>query len=122
MIVPARKHRLVPSVGGPRRQAAVYRDLQTDLKRAGVAPHRVHDLRHTFVSLCADAGMAAEVAQRWTHAARASASAVELYRMPSWKRQCEEMLKLRVEFALGREVPSPANSGDDNGDGSESSA
>ncbi len=117
LIVPARKHRLVPSVGSSRRQAAVYRDLQVDLKRASIGAHRVHDFRHTFVSLCADAGMAAEVAQRWTHATRASASAVELYRMPSWQRQCEEMLKLRVEFALGREVHSPTNSGDGSGDG-----
>jgi integrase len=105
LIVPARRTRMMPSLGGSRRQASVWLGLHTDLKRAALVAHRTHDLRHTFVSLCADAGMAAEVAQRWTHTTRTSGSAVDLYRAPSWQRQCEEMLKLRVEFAVGRDEP-----------------
>lgn len=98
-IVPARAHRLVPSVGGPRRQPAVWRDLQNDLAGCGIAARRVHDIRHTFVSLCADAGMAADVVTRWTHTATGG-SARALYLVPSWVRQCAEMLKLEVRSGL----------------------
>lgn len=99
LIVPARKHRLTPSVGGPRRQPAVWRELQSDLAGCGVAPRRVHDIRHTFVSLCADAGMAADVVTRWTHAPT-EATARSLYLLPSWTRQAAEMGRLVVRSGL----------------------
>jgi signal transduction histidine kinase len=51
-----RTHRRLASVGKCRRQGAVYREFRADLIRAGVTRHRVHDIRHTFVSACADAG------------------------------------------------------------------
>ena len=95
LIVPARAHRLQRTVGAVRRQAAVYRCFQADLTGGGTAAHRVHDLRHTFVSLCADAGIAADVATRWTHTA-GGGSARSLYLVPSWSRQCAEMLKLTL--------------------------
>ena len=47
------------------------------------------------ISLCADAGVAADVATRWTHTAGGS-SARALYLVPSWARQCAEMLRLVV--------------------------
>lgn len=96
LIVPARAHRSRVSLGGPRRQAAVWRELQRDLEAAGLRAHRVHDFRHTFVSLCADAGMAAEVASSWTHTAVSSSSARDLYLVPSWARQCAEMARLEI--------------------------
>jgi integrase len=84
-------------VGKVHRQAAVYRCFQADLTGSGLAGHRVHDLRHTFVSLCADAGMAADVATRWTHTA-GGASARQLYLVPSWERQAAEMLRLVIDL------------------------
>ena len=71
----------------------MWRELQSDLGGCGIAAHRVHDLRHTFVSLCADAGMAGDVVTRWTHTP-AGSSARHLYLTPSWQRQCAEMLRL----------------------------
>jgi len=103
LVVPARKHRLTPSVGGSRRQPAVWRELQSDLAGCGIAPRRVHDVRHTFVSLCADSGMAADVVTRWTHAPSGS-SARHLYLLPSWDRQCAEMGKLAVRSGLAERV------------------
>lgn len=96
LIVPTRAHRARVSLGGPRRQAAVWRELQSDLSACGLRAHRIHDLRHTFVSLCADAGMAADVVSRWTHAPLATSSARHLYLVPSWARQCAEMERLEV--------------------------
>lgn len=97
LIVPTRSHRQRAEVGACRRQGAVYRELQADLARAGVARHRVHDLRHTFVSLCADAGIAADVATRWTHTP-GGGSARALYLTPSWDRQCAEMARITIRF------------------------
>lgn len=113
LVVPARA---VPGrrgpgvgVGGPLWQQDIHRALQRDLTACGLPPHRVHDLRHTFVSLCADAGVAAEVATRWTHAPT-STTARHLYLVPSWARQCAEMLKLEV--APRRPRPFAAGLGD----------
>ena len=103
LVVPARGHRAVPSVGSARRQSAVWRDLQRDLTGAGLPEHRVHDLRHTFASLCADAGMAESIASRWTHTA-AGGSARDAYVAPSWQRQCAEMLRLEVRSPLGERL------------------
>ncbi len=110
MIVPAR-NRERRGVGSARRQAAVYRDLHLDLARCGLDKHRVHDLRHTFISLCADAGVAAEVAQRWTHVSSGS-SARHLYLVPSWDRQCAEVarIKLSIRHAGGRAAGAAAGS------------
>jgi integrase len=99
LVVPARAHRAVPSVGSARRQSAVWRDLQRDLTGAGLAAHRVHDLRHTFASLCADAGMAESIASRWTHTP-SGGSARDAYVAPSWQRQCAEMLRLELAATL----------------------
>lgn len=82
-------------VGGPLWQQDIHRALQRDLAACGLPRHRVHDLRHTFVSLCADAGIAADVATRWTHAP-VSTTARHLYLVPAWERQCQEMLRLVV--------------------------
>lgn len=106
---PARDDLIVPSrgkpgrpwgtaegTGGPLWQQDIHRALQRDLTACDLPPHRVHDLRHTFVSLCADAGMAPEVASRWTHAPLETGGSRHLYLVPSWTRQCAEMLKLEV--------------------------
>lgn len=99
LVVPARgssgRRGAASGIGGPLWQQDIHRALQRDLTACCLPPHRVHDLRHTFVSLCADAGMAADVATRWTHAPT-STSARHLYLVPSWARQCAEMLKLQV--------------------------
>lgn len=93
-------------VGGPLWQQTIHRALQRDLAACGLPPHRVHDLRHTFVSLCADAGIAADVATRWTHAPT-STSARHLYLVPSWDRQCAEMLRLQVTPRRGPSTRHP---------------
>jgi len=93
LIVPARRHRAVPSLGSARRQSSVWRELQRDLEGAGLPVHRVHDLRHTFASLCADAGMAESIAA-------GGGSAREAYVAPAWSRQCAEMLRLTVRSGL----------------------
>ncbi len=97
LIVPARAHRGVPSVGGARRQASVYTAWQSDLAGCAIAPHRVHDARGTFISLCADASVAGDVAERWTHVP-AGRSARHVYLTPSWDRQCAEMLRLTLSL------------------------
>jgi len=85
----------VTGPGSPLDHQAVHRALQRDLLACGIDAHRVHDLRHTFVSLCADAGMAPDVVTRWTHAA-GGVSARALYLVPSWERQCTEMVRLTL--------------------------
>lgn len=81
--------------GGPLWQQAVWDALQRDLEACGIKAHRIHDLRHTLASLCADAGMEENVAARWTHAP-SSQTARHLYAVPSWERQCTEMRKLKL--------------------------
>lgn len=81
--------------GGPQWSQDVYRALQRDLLACGIDGHRVHDFRHTFASLCADAGMAEEVAATWTHAPKKK-EARDLYRAPAWPRQSAEMRKLEL--------------------------
>lgn len=115
LVVPARAHRSRASVGGVRRQASVWRELQSDLGACGLTSHRVHDLRHTFVSLCADAGMAGDVVSRWTHTP-GGASARHLYLVPSWPRQCEEMRRLvltprDLTLGVGESVGEPRSTG-----------
>jgi len=79
--------------GGPLWSQDVYRALQRDLTACSIVTHRVHDLRHTLASLCADAGMEENVAARWTHSPTGKSSR-HLYAIPSWERQCAEMMKL----------------------------
>lgn len=93
LIVPSRAQRAQPKAGGPRRQATVWLALRSDLEACCLPQHRVHDLRHTFASLCADAGMAESIASRWTHAPTGR-GAREAYVHASWERQCAEMLRL----------------------------
>lgn len=81
-------------VGGPLWQQDVHRALQRGLELVGLPSHRVHDFRHTFASLCADAGMAENVAERWTHSPTVDTTSRQLYALPSWERQCAEMAKL----------------------------
>lgn len=81
--------------GGPLWQQDVHRALQRDLTACGLRAHRVHDLRSTFISMLADSGVAADVAERWTHSP-SGRSARHLYLAPSWERQCAEMLKLSL--------------------------
>ena len=100
LIVPARGRPGRPwgsadGPGGPLWQQGVWDALQRDLEGSGLAPHRVHDARHTLISLCSDAGVAATVAERWTHTPTGR-SARHLYDAPSWARQCEEMAKIVV--------------------------
>jgi len=96
LLVPAHAERgrgQQATAGQHLRHQHVHRALQRDLEGCGIRGHRVHDLRHTFVSLCTDAGVSAEVAERWTHAAGGS-SARRLYLAPSWERQCAEVGRL----------------------------
>ncbi len=81
--------------GGPIWQQDVHRALQRDLTACDLRSHRVHDLRSTFISMLADSGVAADVAERWTHSP-SGRSARHLYLTPSWERQCAEMLKLAL--------------------------
>ncbi len=94
---PGRRWGAADGSGGPLWAQDVYRALQRDLKAALVPGHRVHDLRHTFASLCADAGMRENVAARWTHTP-GGASARHLYALPSWAAQCAEMMLLRLDL------------------------
>lgn len=84
---------------GPLWAQVAHRALQRDLESAGLSAHRVHDLRHTFASLCADSGMRELVAARWTHRPGGS-SARHLYAVPSWEAQCAEMVLLRVRVPV----------------------
>jgi integrase len=104
--VPGRPWHEAEGTSGPLWQQAVYRALQRDLAACCLPPHRVHDLRHSFVSLCADSGIAADVATRWTHSPT-STSARHLYLVPSWDRQCTEMMKLQITPRRPPGEPSP---------------
>lgn len=87
--------------GGPLWQSVVWRAVQRDLEACGLAPHRTHDFRHTFASLCSDAGMAEAIASRWTHQPSTQAGARSLYVRTSWDRQCTEMLRLDLRTPNG---------------------
>ena len=90
---PGRPWKACDGPGGPLWQQAVWDAMQRDLEGAGLPRHRVHDARHTLISLCSDAGVAANVGERWTHTA-GGRSARHLYDAPSWDRQCAEMSKI----------------------------
>jgi integrase len=93
LVVPSRAHKSRPSIAGARRQSTVWLGFRSDLEACCLPVHRVHDLRHTFASLCVDAGMAEHIASRWTHAP-AGTGAREIYTRASHEAQCAEMLKL----------------------------
>jgi integrase len=117
LVVPARSEDGRPwgaaaDAGGPLWAQDVDRAFKRQLTALGQRAHRVHDLRHTFASLCADAGMREHVAARWTHKP-AGASARHLYAVPSWAAQCSEMALLRVDFTprpVASEALSPTGS------------
>ena len=94
---PGRPWGTAEDAGGPLWSQAVDRAFKRQLAALGQRAHRVHDLRHTFASLCADAGMRENVAARWTHKPGGS-SARHLYSVPSWAAQCAEMKLLVVNF------------------------
>lgn len=96
--------------GGPLWQQGVWAALQRDLEACGIRAHRLHDLRHTLATLCADAGMEENVAARWTHTPSSTTSR-HLYAVPSWDRQCTEMLKLQLRPRRFR-LPLPAGFGE----------
>ena len=54
-----------PATGGPLTKANMSRRLARALKAAGLDPHRFHDLRHTFGTHCAAAGVAMRTLQEW---------------------------------------------------------
>ena len=92
-------------VGGPLWQQDVHRALQRELDGLELPAHRIHDFRHTFASLCADAGMAEHVAERWTHSPTTGTTSRQLYALPSWERQCAEMLRLTLRVAVPESTP-----------------
>jgi integrase len=107
---PGRPWGQASDAGGPLWAQDAYRALGRSLEAAGIRAHRVHDLRHTFASLCADAGMRENVAARWTHAP-SGGSARHLYALPSWAAQCAEMVLLRVSFPEAEGVEEEALEG-----------
>jgi integrase len=54
-----------PLLGGPLEKTAVLRRLQKALKAAGLPKHRFHDLRHTFGTAMAAAGVPMRTLQEW---------------------------------------------------------
>lgn len=105
LIVPARAQDGRPSgpvgAGGPLWYQDAYRAFQRDATACGLGDRSPHDLRHTFVSLCADSGVDGYVAERWTHAP-SGGSARGRYLAPSWEKQCEELSKIRLRILRGR--------------------
>jgi integrase len=101
----AHKHLRGPYVfctedGGRLTHSMVKDVVPATCRRAGLAKRITnHGMRHTFASLCADAGMAESIASRWTHTA-AGGSARDAYVAPSWQRQCAEMLRLELRSPL----------------------
>lgn len=91
---------------GPLWGQVVDRAWKRHLTELGLPAHRTHDWRHTFASLCADAGMREAVAARWTHTP-AKQNARALYAVPAWEAQCREMLLLQVTFTAAPGVSVP---------------
>lgn len=54
-----------PITGAPLEKTAVLRRLQKALKAAGLPKHRFHDLRHTFGTAMAAAGVPMRTIQEW---------------------------------------------------------
>jgi integrase len=80
---------------------ATYKAFQSDCKRLGIQPKRLHDTRHTFISLVCDDGAEPDTVKRITHTPP-KATAFDLYNRASWERLCRAILSLKIELP-GRE-------------------
>jgi integrase len=81
---------------------AAWSAMQRDLKKLGVRPRRVHDLRRTFISLARADGANKDLLRWVTHGP--SGDIMDLYTSPEWASLCEQVSKLRVGLRGGENV------------------
>lgn len=86
---------IVPSrLGGCRARGTSLRNLQEDCAATGITGRRVHDTRHTFISLARRDGARKEVLERVTH--NAAGDIVDHYTQFDWEPLCVSVACLRV--------------------------
>jgi integrase len=83
-------------LGGPRARGTSLRNLQEDCAATGITARRVHDSRHTFISLARRDGARKEVLERVTH--NAAGDIVDRYTTFDWEPLCEAVLCLRLSL------------------------
>lgn len=93
----------VAARGGPIKDCSLRDQLQVDLAVVGLPPHRTHDTRHTFISLCRDDGADKETLRVVTHGGKGDQ--LDEYTHFSWRARCAEVAKLRVSLREGRVLP-----------------
>ena len=85
---------ICPSVTtGCRARGTTLRNLQLDSALIGVTPRRVHDTRHTFISLARRDGARKDVLERVTH--NAAGDIVDRYTTFDWEPLCEAVACLK---------------------------
>ncbi|MEE9381895.1 MAG: hypothetical protein V3V08_00575 [Nannocystaceae bacterium] len=83
------------------RHVAYHRLVEVDLKTLGYRHRRVHDMRHTFITLTTDAGAEYDVVKLITHAP--PRGTFDRYQRVGWKRLCDAVLCMDVRRRSGGE-------------------
>jgi integrase len=79
----------------PHYQPQLRKWLQADLEVCDLPhPRRVHDMRHGFVHSSKEAGVHMDALRLWTHARNHRSVQETYFATPSWRWQCDELLKL----------------------------
>lgn len=73
-----------------------HKGLQDDCKAIGIPGRRVHDTRHTFISLARRDGARKDVLERITH--NSTGDIVDRYTTFDWAPLCEAVTSLRLEL------------------------
>ncbi len=89
LIVPSRR-------GKCRVSGTTHQNLQRDCRALGIPGRRVHDTRHTFISLTRRDGARKEILERITHNARGDI--VDRYTTFDWEPLCEAVACLRLSL------------------------
>jgi hypothetical protein len=82
---------------------------QDDCAALGIPGRRVHDTRHTFISLARRDGARKDVLERITH--NAAGDIVDRYTTFDWAPLCEAVASLRLSLAPNAQSDSGSSSG-----------
>jgi hypothetical protein len=93
---PTTKDRVVGRIpdGKPEHSGSANPDLKSDLRMLGLRVRDGHDMRHTFISICMNAGAMKHVVETITHPKAVVRDAFEAYVNVSYDDKCAAVLKL----------------------------